>query len=199
LLRFLLAKLHLDSLIGKKSPKALRTALKKLPKGSEAYDDAYKEAMERIESQLPDSRELAKQALLLITCARRPLTTLELRHALAVEVGESEFDEENLPEIEDVVSGCAGLATVDEECDIIRLVHYTTQEYFERTLGIWFPNAQKDIMTILVTYLSFDVFAAGFCEDSKGFEARQRSNPLYDYAALNGRIMLKQLQRTGKT
>lgn len=58
------------------------------------------------------------------TCAKRPLTTLELQHALAVEVGESELDEENFPEIEDMVSVCAGLVTVDEECGIIRLVHY---------------------------------------------------------------------------
>lgn len=51
---------------------------------------------------------------------------LELRHALAVEVGKSELDEKKLPEIEDVVSGCAGLVTVDKKCDIIRLGHYMT-------------------------------------------------------------------------
>jgi hypothetical protein len=83
--------------------------LGKLPKGSEAYDHAYKEAMERIEGQVANSQELARQVLAWITCARRPLTTLELRHAFAVEIGESELDEENLPEIEDMVSVCAGL------------------------------------------------------------------------------------------
>jgi hypothetical protein len=170
-------------------------ALGKLTKGSEAYDDAYKEAMERTESQIADSKELAKQALSLITCARRPLTTLELRHALAVEIGESKFDEENLPEIEDVVSVCAGLVTVDEGSDIIRLVHYTTQEYFERTAGIWFPEAEKDITTICVTYLSFDVFAGGFCEKDEDFDARLQSNPLYDYAAGIGDIMLVLLRQ----
>jgi hypothetical protein len=36
--RFLLAQLHLDSLIGKRSPKAIKAALGKLPKGLEAYD-----------------------------------------------------------------------------------------------------------------------------------------------------------------
>jgi hypothetical protein len=113
-------------LIGKRSPKAIRTALEKLPKGSEAYDQAYREAMERIEGQTADYEILAKQVLSWITCAMRPLTTLELQHALAVEVGESELDQENLPEIEDMVSVCTGLVTVDEESHIIRLVHYTT-------------------------------------------------------------------------
>jgi ankyrin repeat protein len=183
-IRFLLAQLHLDSLIGKRSPKAIKAALGKLPRGSQAYDHAYKEAMERIEGQVGDSQELAKQVLSWITCAKRPLTTSELRHALAVEIGGSELDKENLPEIEDVLSVCAGLV-VDEESGIIRLVHYTTQEYFERTWTSWFPNAQKDITMICVTYLSFDTFKTGFCPTDKEFEARLQSNPLYDYAARN--------------
>jgi hypothetical protein len=127
--------------------------------------------MERIEGQIKNSRELAKQVLSWITCAKRPLTTSELRHALAVEIGEFKLDEENLPEIEDVLSVCAGLVTVDEQSDVIRLVHYTTQEYFERTWNFWFPNAQKDIATVCVTYLSFDAFT-GFCLSDADFEIR---------------------------
>jgi Ankyrin repeats (3 copies)/Ankyrin repeats (many copies) len=141
--------------------------------------------MERIEGQIKNSRELAKQVLSWITCAKRPLTTSELRHALAVEIGEFKLDEENLPEIEDVLSVCAGLVTVDEQSDVIRLVHYTTQEYFERTWTFWFPNAQKDIATICVTYLSFDAFNTGFCPSDAEFEIRLESNPLYGYAAKN--------------
>ena len=141
--------------------------------------------MERIEGQVADSQELAKQVLSWIACAKRPLTTLELRHALAVEIDEPELDEENLPEIEDMVSVCAGLVTVDEESDIVRLVHYTTQEYFERTWASWFPNAQTDITKACVTYLSFNNFDTGFCQTDEAFEARLRGNILYDYAAHN--------------
>jgi hypothetical protein len=159
--------------------------LKTLPTGSEAYDDAYTEAMERIEGQITDSQKLAKQVLSWIICAKRPLTTLELRHALAVEIGESELDEENLPETGDMVSVCAGLVTVDEESDVIRLVHYTTQEYFKRTQISWFPNSQKDTAITCVTYLSFDAFEAGFCPTDKEFKERLRLYPLYDYAAHN--------------
>jgi ankyrin repeat protein len=172
-------------LIGKRSSKAIRASLERLPKGSEAYDQAYGEAMERIEGQIADSQELAKQVLSWITCARRPLITSEIRHALAVEEGESELDEENLPEIEDMVSVCAGLVTVDEESKIIRLVHYTTQDYFERTQRDWFPDVQRDIVTTCATYLSFDAFETGFCTTNKEFEERLRLNPLYDYAARN--------------
>ncbi|KFZ00163.1 hypothetical protein V500_01159 [Pseudogymnoascus sp. VKM F-4518 (FW-2643)] len=182
---FLLAQLHVDSLKGKKSPKAIRTALKELPTGNDAYDDAYNDAMERIEGQLAGEKELSKQVLSWITCARRPLTTSELEHALAVELGELQFDEENLSPIEDMVSVCAGLVTVDEESAIIRLVHYTTQEYFERTQRRWFPQAETDIATICVTYLSFDVFETGICQNDEELKERLQSNPLYDYASHN--------------
>jgi ankyrin repeat protein len=141
--------------------------------------------MERIESKIADIKELAKQVLSWITCARRPLTTSELQNALAVEIGEPELDKENLPALEDMVSVCAGLVTVDEESDIIRLVHYTTQEYFERTWIDWFPDVQRDIATTCVIYLSFDTFATGFCPTDEDFEARLQLNPLYDYAARN--------------
>lgn len=191
--RFLLAKLHLDSLMGKRSSKSIRIALKYLQKESQAstdnntraLDQAYEQAMKRIEGQVADSHMLAKQVLSWITYAKRPLTTLELRHALAVEITESELDEDNLLEIEDAISVCAGLVTVDEESDIIRLVHYTTQEYFERTRNSWFPNAQNYITMTCITYLSFDTFETGFCLTDKEFEERLRSNPLYNYAARN--------------
>ncbi|KFY32155.1 hypothetical protein V493_00461 [Pseudogymnoascus sp. VKM F-4281 (FW-2241)] len=166
---FLLAQLHFDSLKDKKSPKAIRTALKGLSTGNNAYDDAYNDAMERIEGQLAGEKQLAKQVLSWITCAKRPLTTSELEHALAVELGESQFDEENLSPIEDMVSVCAGLVTVDEESAIIR----------------WFPDAENDITKICLTYISFKDFEIGICRDDEELEERLQSNPLYDYASHN--------------
>ena len=125
------------------------------------------------------------QTLSWITHAKRPLTTRELQHALAVEVGESEFNEENLSEIDDIVSVCAGLVTVDEESNIIRLVHYTTQEYFERTHRNWFKNAEADIATVCAAYLSFSAFESGPCHNITEFTERLELYQLYDYAAQN--------------
>jgi hypothetical protein len=158
--------------------------------------------MERIEGQLADQVELAKQVLLWITCGKRPLTTSELEHALAVEVGERELDEQNLPHIDDMVSVCTGLVTVDEESHIIRLVHYTTQKYLETHMFQLMPgddptisgtrgnnvdmaDAHKTITLTCVTYLSFNVFKSGMCLTDDEFEEQLRLNPLYDYAARN--------------
>lgn len=135
---------------------------------------------------MEDHEQLAKRVLAWITCAERPLTTLELQHALAVEINESLLDEDNMPQVEDMVSVCAGLVTVDEESGgIIRLVHYTTQEYFERMQNVWFPEAQFDITAACTAYLSFKTFESGFAQSDEALTARLLSNPLYDYAAQN--------------
>jgi ankyrin repeat protein len=163
-----LAKLHLDSLIGKRSVKALREALGKLATGLGAYDSAYTSAMERIESQVPDQVELAKQVIAWIVHAKRRITTTELREALGVEVGERDIDRDNCPDIDDMVSACAGLVTIDAGSRVIRLVHYTTQEYFERTKRTLFPDAEAMMALQCMTYLSFD------CWDQKNTETARR-------------------------
>src|ERR1700734_373497 len=90
--RFLLTRLHVDSLLDKDTKKKVRTALMKLSKGDEALNQAYDEAIERIEGQLPGNRTRAKSVLSWIIYARRPLTTEELCHALAVEQGDEDLD-----------------------------------------------------------------------------------------------------------
>ncbi|KAI9778776.1 MAG: hypothetical protein M1839_007866 [Geoglossum umbratile] len=182
---FLLAQLHLDSLMGKTTEYDIRIALNRLPIGSEAYDHAYNAAMDRIVKQDAEGRKLAKRVLLWISCARRHLTTAELQHALAVEVGNPKYNKAREPHVEDMVSVCAGLVTINEESNIIRLVHYTTQEYFERTWTSWFPDAQVDITRVCVTYLLFDTFESGFCQTDEEFKTRLWLNPLYEYAARN--------------
>jgi len=150
--------------------------------------------MERIEGQLADEEKLAKQVLSWITCAKRPLTTSELKHALAVEPEELQLDEENLCRVEDMVLVCAGLVTVDEESNIIRLVHYTTQEYFERTQKRWFPNAETNITIICVTYLAFNKFKSGICKTTRslnnGFNQTSYTSTLHT----TGVIMLGKLR-----
>jgi hypothetical protein len=85
-------------------------------------------------------------------------------------------------EIEDMVLVCVGLVTIDEQSDIIRLVHYTTQQYLDRIRETLFPNAEVGINTTCVAYLSFDIFESGFCRTDEEFDERIRLNPFYDYS-----------------
>jgi hypothetical protein len=141
----------------------------------EALDQAYEHAMERLQGQTLGFRLLAEKVLSWITCAKRQLTTSELRHALAVEVGKPELDDENFPQVESMVSVCVGLVTADEESGVIRLVHYTAQEYFERTQEDWFPNAEESITTSCVTYLSFGTFDGGASSTDEELDERRQS------------------------
>ncbi|PNP55551.1 hypothetical protein FNYG_15490 [Fusarium nygamai] len=201
---FLLAQLSVQALQEKTTAKAMRLALRKLPKllpstisvyrtdtpqAKEAYDLAYEEAMERISTQHPDSRDLAMKVLSWISQAKRPLTTVELQHALAVEEDEEDLDLDNAPAIEDMISVCAGLVIVDEQSRIIRLLHYTAQEYFERTLHLWFPGASEYVARTCVQYLQFYSMDWDFSRYSlsvqrygKGVAEFKAAHPFYGYA-----------------
>jgi ankyrin repeat protein len=181
--RFSLARLYLDSLKGKCSITAIKKALNKFKTGSEVYEHAYEKAMKQIQQQIGDRAELAKRALAWLTFAERTLTLIELQHALAVVIGESSFDEENLPDMEEIISSCSGLIMYNEENHIIRLVHYTTQEYLEKTRTSWFPNAHCAIGEVCVTYLCYDDFETGRCEGEYKYEERCQKYSLYTYAA----------------
>ncbi|OBT95161.1 hypothetical protein VE01_07603 [Pseudogymnoascus verrucosus] len=180
---FLLARLHVDSLRDKRTKAKVQSMLGMLPRGAEALEEAYDDAIKRIEAQLPDDSKLAKTVLSWITYAQRPLTTAELCHALAVDPDDTDLDEDNILDVEDIVSVCAGLVTVDEESNIVRLVHYTTQEYFLQNREAWNPTAQQEITTTCLTYLSFGPFKSGSCEEDKEYEERIAHYTFLDYAS----------------
>lgn len=189
-----MAQIYFDSLDDKLTVKAIRAALRDFQEqgGKSGQDkkvhilaDAYGKAMERITAQKKGLRDLAIQVLSWITCAKRPLTTIELQHAIAVDLDEKELDETNLTDVDMMVSVCAGLVTVDEGSGVIRLVHHTAQEYFEKTQNLWFPEVHATITRICIAYLLFRDFGSGYSQTDEKFEHRLRSNPFYDYAAHN--------------
>lgn len=177
----------MNSLKGKTSVKEIKAALRKIlseSDHSDAYKKEYEKAMKRIEQQIADKAIFAKRVLSWLSCARRSLTLTELRHALAIEIDESSFDEDNLSDIEDMISVCAGLVRYHEKSHIISLVHYTAQEYFEMEWTLWFPHAHRDIGQACLTYVCYDVFASSTWDEFT-IHDRRRQYPLYDYAAAN--------------
>ncbi|RSM14423.1 hypothetical protein CDV31_005440 [Fusarium ambrosium] len=178
---FLLAHLHLESLMYKRTPKALQIALEQLPRGSTAYDQTYEKTMRRVEKQFPDQAALAKDVLQWIVCAKVPLSVSELQHALAVDIGKEYLGPDDLPDANDMVTACGGLVTVDHESGIIRLFHSTTQEYFERTRNIWFPTAEDQMAEVCLTYLSFQPSRIRPCRTIDEYRSRCLDWPFYQY------------------
>lgn len=78
---------------------------------------------------------------------------LTLNHA------QTKFDEEAIYPEDVIVSVCAGLVIVDRMSHVIRLVHYTTQKYFdcERRAEL-FPDIELKITKTCISYLLFDDF-----------------------------------------
>ena len=142
----------------------------------------------RITSQLPDLRHLAEKALSWIVYARRPLLPDELQHALAVEPGDADLDTDALTDIDDILSACAGLVILEAGSSnptitTVRLVHYTTQEYFEgigaKTL---LSRAQLYVAKTCLTYLAMPCPARPRNEGPRG--------PIHDRVTLEKEFAL---------
>ena len=108
---------------------ARRRKILKSIKDGVGLGDAYGATLERIKAQDDEKVELAITALTWICHSERPLQVDELCHALAVEIGETDFDPENVPSIVTLLDCCQGLITVDSEASTVRLIHHTVQEY----------------------------------------------------------------------
>ncbi|KAL9016469.1 MAG: hypothetical protein Q9185_006186 [Variospora sp. 1 TL-2023] len=196
---FLIAVLHMDSLGKEDNLRDLKEALQHLP---EDLDKTYGEAMSRINRQ--DSRRLARahQVLKLISCAKRPLKLTEMRQALSVRTTDTFLDPEALPKAEAVISTCCGIVVVEEESQIVRLVHYTTEEYFIRKQQHFRSSeAHRYFCGILIIYLGFTRFSSfalegemtrAYKRDSRGvatlltrLENLRQENDLVVYGAEN--------------
>jgi ankyrin repeat protein len=129
--------------------------------------------MQRIEDQGEDDAGLAREVLSWLTYARRPLSAVMLRYALAIQPQDDNFDEDALIHDETLLDVCAGLVIVDKDTNVIQFVHYTTQEYFLQTRKTILPGSPLNIVTTCLTFLLFD-------------EATKNSMPnLYNYIADN--------------
>ena len=115
--------------------------------------DVYSATIERIKAQDGDQSTLGMAALMWISHAERPLQADELCHALAVELGSTDFNADNTPSISTLVSCCQGLITVDKEASTARLIHFTLQEYLSAHPDI-FTRPHSAMAEICLTYLN---------------------------------------------
>jgi hypothetical protein len=165
--------------------KTIKADLRDLPKGLAAYDTAYDDAMSRIFCQELDFQESARKILSIVLCAKRPLRTRELQHALMVEPDTTELDQDDNLEVEDILSVCAGLITTDTGSGTIRFVHYTTQEYLQRKQKQWLPRGEFEIARVCLDYLLMQI--GSFERNSTGHGISKNTCPdLVEYAIQYG-------------
>ncbi|KAG7406438.1 Ankyrin-1 [Fusarium oxysporum f. sp. rapae] len=81
------------------------------------------------------------------------LTKEELQYALATRSKGRMVRRQDLPFEDTMISVCTGLVALDEQSRIIRLVHYTTQEYLAQNPDELLPFTEQDIARTCMAHL----------------------------------------------
>ncbi|KAJ4286949.1 hypothetical protein N0V90_012829 [Kalmusia sp. IMI 367209] len=178
--RFLLARLQMGVLSSQPSAEKVQESLHVLPTKINAF---YEDAIQRIEVQPDEDRQLARRALTYVYHTRRPLHLEELQHALSVEAGMIELDESGYPEMEIVLRVSAGMIRIDEKSNAVALVHHTLQEYLQQNPTSLLPQPESEMANVCLIYLSSDAFNTGPCRDGQVLEQRLQEYRFLAYAS----------------
>ena len=156
---FLWVALQIESLCAMKTDNDIRDALADLPKD---LSETFSRILRRSEGL---GGPYQRRILELVTVARRPLTTEELRETLSVVPGDAVWNPARLlNDVYSTLTCCGCLLTVDEEELTIRLVHHSVKQFLlsgfkdltNRAFTI--DSAERKMSGIIITYLSYGVF-----------------------------------------
>jgi len=103
----------------------------------------------------------------------------ELCYALAIELGSTDFDQDNVPSVSTLVGCCQGLITVDKEASTVRLIHFTLREYLSTSSDI-FSKPHSKMAEICLTYLNSEQVKAIPADGSHNL----RNTPFLQYCSL---------------
>lgn len=182
--RFIFARLYMKSLT---KPNLTLAQIKKILKNfPDQLDELYETNLQRMNQE--EDRELAFLVLSRVAFARRPLTLRELQHALVLEPGQRDIDEESCNEKETILSSTIGLVKTDSGHNpTVRLFSRTLLEYLKKPEVIkkWFPNAELEMASACLTYLHFSVFSKpiDLRDEHEEFDAKLERYPFFAYAS----------------
>ena len=151
--RFLLVSLNIKAILRETTLHRRREKLRGMENGW-GLGDAYDATIGRIKAQEEDRARLGMEALMWISHSERPLSTDEICHALAVEIGSTNIIINNVSSIRRVLDCCQGLATIDKGSSTIRLIHFTLKKYLNGHAEL-FGGPHSKIAETCLTYLNF--------------------------------------------
>lgn len=156
---FLWVALQIRSLCAMKTDDSIRQGLADLPKD---LSETFSRILRRSELL---GKLYQRRILELVTVARRPLTTEELREALSVVPGDDIWNPAKLlNDIFAALACCGSLIIADEEELTVRFVHHSVKQFllssFRDSTRIAFTtdNAERKMSDIIITYLSYGIF-----------------------------------------
>jgi ankyrin repeat protein len=181
---FLLARLHCDALARSRTRADFEDTLGNLPSGVNGLRQTYLEAVGRIRSQEAQDIHYAESILAWVCFSARALKVEELRSALAVDPhkkDEDDFNERRLLPREDIEYLCAGLVIIDPNNEEVRLVHHTTQEFFDQQKNILLADARQTIGLACIKFLTYKRFDRD-CKTMDELRKLKKANPFLQYA-----------------
>jgi len=176
--RFLLVSLNIDAILQEPTIHRRRQKLNSMTDGL-GLGDAYSATLDRIKGQGGEKARLGMAALMWISHAERPLKPHELLHALAIEIGSPDLNSDNILSIGTLLACCQGLIVIDKEASIVRLIHFTLQEYLRahpQLLGA----AHSTIAETCLSYLNLQQVKALSTTPSPDL----RGTPFLEYSSL---------------
>ncbi|RPA88354.1 hypothetical protein L873DRAFT_1519720, partial [Choiromyces venosus 120613-1] len=115
---FLLLSINTEAILREPTLHLRREKLAAVASGL-GIEDTYSATLERIKAQGEGKWRLGMAALTWICHSQRPLKIDELRHALAVEAGSTDFNIDNAPSTTTLLICCQGLVVVDKKASTV--------------------------------------------------------------------------------
>jgi len=175
---------QLDLLSTCRTPAKVEIALKQRPK---TIEGTYSAMLNQINV---NDRGFARNALLWLGYARRPLTLSELCEAIVFDDDCEELDDDHrlLPKPEVIHEICPGLISINSNTREVALAHFSVRTYLASLDGgeffhIYKHEAREFIAMQCLRYISFPAFSGGFCSTAV-LDEKRKSWPLLNYAAL---------------
>ncbi|CAD6566760.1 MAG: hypothetical protein ASARMPREDX12_008821 [Alectoria sarmentosa] len=123
-------------------------------------ESIYDTILQRIQRQESHNRHLAISLLCWVLFAKRPLTSSELRHALAIDEGQTQLASQLVLDPSWFAKISGGLVQVDPNTSVVRFLHVSVRDYLTSRSTDWIANIETEAL-----------------------ELRFQSYPLLEYAA----------------
>jgi len=110
--RFLLVSLSVETILREPTIYGRRQRLRAMENGLD-LGGAYGQTLGRIKARGGERARIGLAVLMWISHSMRPLRVDELCHAIAIQIGSNDFNNDDIPTISTLLDCCQGLATVE--------------------------------------------------------------------------------------
>jgi hypothetical protein len=192
--RFLFVNLNIRYLCKQITVRDILTELDRLQTAQttdQSMNDSMDPTYDRIVEAIRDQpMACAIKTLACLVTAQRILTIKELQIAVSLKADMSKLDPQDLSDEEKLIDSCVGLVVLDDNTKVVRLAHFTAQDYLNRK-KIISQDSDTTLAIACTTYLSLDEFKKSDCRSCNGYVIRCDTHYFFKYAVANLSFHLK--------